>query len=245
MRKMMIIGANSNIGAYLARYYQRDYRLLLHYHQHKERLSDLEGLMGVQLVQFDIRNQEEIKTQLKQCFSTKKDIPDIIINTTTARSTDFKKLAESELSVYQSIADVNINGTYYLLKNIIPYLRKKERSWVVLFSSNVSRIGLANGAVYSASKAWISNLVRSVAIEEADHHIMINAVSPGPVAIDDTQFSEEYRQFRKEYYQEQLKKIPLQRFVEMGDISHCLDYLISDRNHYITGEEHFITGGSI
>ncbi len=245
MRKMMIIGANSNIGSFLAHYYQKDYQLLLHYHKNKDRIDDLEGLSGVQLVQFDIRHHEEIEVQLKQCFLTKKDIPDIIINTTTARSTDSQKLAESDFSIYLSINEVNMNGTYYLLKNIIPYLQKKERSWVVLFSSNVSRIGLANGAVYSASKAWISNLVRSVAIEEADHHIMINAVSPGPVAIDDSHFSEEYRQFRKEYYQEQLKKIPLKRFVEMRDISHCIDYLISDNNNYITGEEHFITGGSI
>ncbi len=133
-------------------------------------------------------------------------------------------------------------GTYYILKKTIPYLRESQGK-IILFSSNVTRIGLPNGSAYSASKAAISNLVRTLAQEEPN--ILINAISPGPVKIDNSQFPEEYVKFRQKYYSEKLNSIPLKRLASFEDVFGLVNFLISEENKYITGEEFFLTGGSL
>jgi NAD(P)-dependent dehydrogenase (short-subunit alcohol dehydrogenase family) len=128
---------------------------------------------------------------------------------------------------------------------VLPYFKQKKYGRIVLFGSNVSRIGLPRGTAYSASKAAISNLCRSVAVEEATDKIIINTISPGPIKIDESHFSESYRKFREEYYKEKLKEIPLKRCATFEDIFGLCRFLISEENSYITGEEFFVTGGKL
>jgi NAD(P)-dependent dehydrogenase (short-subunit alcohol dehydrogenase family) len=124
--------------------------------------------------------------------------------------------------------------------NIEPSIRR-----VVLFGSNVSRIGLPKGTAYSASKAAISNLCRSLSIELGPQNILINTISPGPIEIDNSHFSPEYRKFREQYYEEMLQQTPLKRLAKPEDIVALASFLISGENSFITGEEFFITGGKL
>ncbi|MCB5250799.1 MAG: SDR family oxidoreductase [Candidatus Cloacimonadales bacterium] len=244
MKKILIIGANSNIGAFLAKQFYNDHELILHYHRNQERIKSLIEGNGVKTIQFDICNYTDIKDSFTKLFSEKKDIPDAVIFCSTERSKDFQKLAESDSKLIDSIINTNFNGLCYSLNILIPFLRKKNGARIVLFGSNVSRIGLKNGSVYAATKAAVSSIARSIAIEEAENNIFINVVSPGPVQIDNSQFSPEYRKFREEYYMQQSEKIPLGRVANFEDIYHTIDFLLF-KNSYITGEEIFITGGSL
>lgn len=63
--------------------------------------------------------------------------------------------------------------------------------------------------------------------------------------IDESHFSESYRKFRQEYYQEKIKEIPLRRCATYKDIFGICNFLLSQENTYITGEEFFITGGKL
>jgi len=92
------------------------------------------------------------------------------------------------------------------LKCVLPYFKKNQNGKIVLFASNVTRIGLPNGSAYSASKAGIANIGRTLAAEEAGNNIIINTVSPGPIKIDDSHFSESYRIFREQYYKKKFGK---------------------------------------
>jgi len=166
------------------------------------------------------------------------------------RSIDAESLIETTPDLWQKIIQVNLIGTYNILRVVIPEMIKRNNTKpstrrIVIFGSNVSRIGLPNGTAYSASKAAISNLCRSLSIELGPQNILINTISPGPIEIDNSHFSPEYRKFREQYYEEMLKQTPLKRLAKPEDIVSFASFLISEENNFITGEEFFITGGKL
>jgi 3-oxoacyl-[acyl-carrier protein] reductase len=172
-------------------------------------------------------------------------IPDRLIHTATVRSHDFKPLVATDPQLWTEIIQTNVLGTFNLLKSVLPYFIENSYGKIVLFASNVTRIGLPKGSAYAASKAAIANLSRTLAAEEAKHNIIVNTVSPGPIKIDESSFSESYRKFREEYYKEKVEEIPLKRCATFDDLLGICNFLLSEENSYITGEEFFITGGKL
>jgi len=198
-KRIIITGANGNIGAALAeKFASSGNSLLLIFNNSCDRISQIE------------------EKYPKRIFCLQ------------ANLTNYKEL-EKKLNTF------NVNNSW----------RKNKSGRIVLFGSNVSRIGLKNGSAYAASKAAIANICRSVSIEEAENKILINTISPGPVKIVDAHFSEEYQEFRQKYYQEQLQQIPMKRLVNFNDIYGVCKFLISEENSYMTGEEIFLTGGKL
>ena len=245
-KALVLTGANGNVGAYLAhKLNSQNIKLVLIIHRKQDRLNDLLNSENVRIIKADLTKLEDLKTKLKETFKETGWIPEKLIHTATERNHDIKSLIDTDPDLWTYIIKMNIIGTYNILKCLIPHFRKHYSGKIVLFGSNVSRIGLPKGSAYAASKAAIANIGRTLAIEEADNNIIINTVSPGPIKIDDSQFSESYRKFREEYYNEKLREIPLKRCASFEDIYGVCRFLLSDENSYITGEEFFITGGKI
>ena len=240
---LVITGANGNLGSYLTKkYIETANNLILLYNKKSDRIKE-----------FIIADRDNIKTYsvdlkdfnaLSKIFHSLNITPDHLIHTASQRSTDFSKLADSAPTKWKKIIDNNILPTYNILKILIPRFRKtNKKNRIVLLGSNVSKIGLKQGSAYSASKAAIANISRSVVQEEAKNNIIINTVSPGPIEIDDSHFSPDYRNFRKRYYKKQLEHIPMKCFAQLEDVFNLCDFLISEKNNYVNGEEIFMTGG--
>jgi len=245
-KALILTGANGNVGAYLAHKLEAEgVNLVLITHNDLHRISDLAASKNIRIIQTDLTDLVDLQSKLSVVFEETCWIPEKLIHTATARNHDIRTLGDTDPVLWTSIIQMNIIGTYNILKCLLPYFRKHKKGKIVLFGSNVSRIGLPKGSAYAASKAAIANIGRTLASEEADNNIIINTVSPGPIKIDDSQFSESYRKFREEYYSEKLREIPLKRCASFEDISGVCRFLLSDENSYITGEEFFITGGKI
>ena len=243
---IIITGANGNVGAYFAHQYAAsNQQLILLVHSSDQRLSDLRNLANVKILFVDLGNLESLQQQLQQVLNASGWIPGRLIHTATVRSHDFKPLVETDPRLWTEIIQTNVLGTFNLLKSVLPYFIKNNYGKIVLFASNVTRIGLPKGSAYAASKAAIANLSRTLAAEEAKHNIIVNTVSPGPIKIDESSFSESYRKFREEYYKEKVEEIPLKRCATFGDLLGICNFLLSEENSYITGEEFFITGGKL
>lgn len=243
---MIITGANGNVGSYFANeFYKLGYKLVLIVHRATDRIAHLAEDDRVRIITCDIRDGENLTKMIQESFSDTDWQPNALIHTAAIRSADFQSLADTNSEIWKDVFDVNLNGTYNILKAVIPFFRKNHYGRIVLFGSNVSRRGLPRGSAYSASKAAIANLCRSVASEEAKHKIIINTISPGPIKIDDSHFSESYRKFREDYYNKMLDNIPLKRHASIEDVYGLCRFLISDENSYITGEEFYVTGGSL
>ncbi len=249
MKKTIIItGANGNVGSYFAaQYLELGENLLLIIHEKDHRIIGLKKKYPkqIQIIKTDLIDLEALKKKLNKAIKETGWQPGRLIHTATKRSHDFKPLVDTDPEIWKQIVLMNLVGTFNILKSVIPYFRKNKYGKIVLFGSNVTRIGLPKGSAYSASKAGIANISRTLAAEEAKNNIIINTVSPGPIKIDDSQFSESYRKFREEYYNKNIRDIPLKRCASFEDILGLCKFLLSKENSYITGEEFFITGGKI
>ena len=248
-KAILISGANGNLGSYATRYYLKnsDKHLILIIHKKDYRIKDIikSYAKRVTLIKCDIANDNDVKKNLLINLEQNNIIIEDFLHTASVRSSDFTKLVDTDYSNWEMVFKTNVTGTYNLLKAVLPIMRKNKYGKIVFLSSNVTRLGLPNGSAYSASKAAISNLVRTLSVEEAENNILINAVSPGPIKIDNSDFSKEYTKFRDRYYDEMLKAIPLKRLASIKDIFEICDFLLSKKNSYITGEEIFATGGKL
>ncbi len=245
---IIITGANGNVGSFFAKkYYESDENLVLLIHKSDHRIIDLvkNNSDRIQVIQVDLSDYSDLKVKLAKVITETGWKPDRLIHTATARSNVIRSLADSDPELWKNIINANLVGTFNILKTTLKYFKENNNGKIVLFGSNVSRIGLPKGTAYAASKAGIANIGRTLAAEEAASNIIVNTVSPGPIKIDDSQFSESYRKFRQEYYEEKLRETPLKRCASFQDIFGLCEFLLSKDNSYITGEEFFITGGKI
>ena len=247
-KAIIITGANGNVGSYFARQYlELGENLILFIHEQEHRISQLKQNYSqkVKVIRSDLNNLEKLEEDLSAIVKETHWQPDRLIHTATIHSHDFQPLVDTDPELWNKIIKVNLIGTFNVLKCVLPYFKKNQYGKIVLFASNVTRIGLPNGSAYSASKAGIANIGRTLAAEEAESNIIINTVSPGPIKIDDSHFSESYRIFREQYYKEKIREIPLKRCASFKDLFGLCKFLLSEENSYITGEEFFITGGKL
>ncbi|MBC8385715.1 MAG: SDR family oxidoreductase [Candidatus Cloacimonetes bacterium] len=247
-KAIIITGANGNVGSYFARQYLKlGENLILLFHNADHRIIDLQKAFpgNIKLIKADLRNLISIEQNLSQTVDETNWQPNRLIHTATIHSYDFQPIVKTDPELWKKIIDINLVGTFNILKAVLPYFKKNKDGKIVLFGSNVTRIGLPKGSAYSASKAAISNICRTLAVEEAVDNIIVNTISPGPIKIDNSQFSESYRKFREEYYKVKLKEIPLKRCASFEDIFGLCKFLLSKENSYITGEEFYVTGGKL
>ncbi|MBT3754751.1 MAG: SDR family oxidoreductase [Candidatus Cloacimonetes bacterium] len=245
---IIITGANGNVGSYFAKKYcDLGENLILIVHKNDHRIKQLvsKNTNRLKILKADISDHSDLKIKLAEIITETGWKPDRLIHTATARSHAIRSLADSDAELWKNIINANLIGTFNILKTTLKYFKENSNGKIVLFGSNVSRIGLPKGTAYAASKAGIANIGRTLAAEEAASNIIVNTVSPGPIKIDDSQFSESYRKFRQEYYEEKLRDTPLKRCASFQDIFGLCEFLLSKNNSYITGEEFFITGGKI
>ena len=247
-KAIIITGANGNVGSYFTKkFVDLGENLILIIHNQEHRIKEIveKNPERIKLIKTDISDLEHLKDGLDKAIKETGWQPDRLIHTITIRSHDFQPLVDSDANLWKKIIEVNLVGTFNILKCVLPHFKKYNYGKIVLFASNVTRIGLPKGSAYSASKAGIANIGRTLAAEEAASNIIVNTVSPGPIKIDDSQYSESYRKFREEYYKEKLREIPLKRCASFEDIFGLCKFLLSEENSYLTGEEFFITGGKI
>ena len=241
----LIYGANSSIGSELAKKVFPDVKnLVLFYHQRKDKIEHLLMDKRVFAFQSDIRNFEEYLKKINEAFS-QFDVNELAaVYLPAIRNYDYKPLVDTSLDISREIIDVNFMGTIHFLKGILQ-IKNSYSKRLVLLGSSVSRIGLKYGSVYSASKAAIANLVRSVAMEEGASNVFINAISPGPVATDNQSFGEDYLKFREKYFEIQKALTSLNKVANSEEVCSLICFLTSLENTHITGEEVFITGGAL
>ncbi|UOY88126.1 SDR family NAD(P)-dependent oxidoreductase [Bacillus glycinifermentans] len=146
---------------------------------------------------------------------------------------------EMELTDWQNVLDVNLNGTLYFCKTVLPFMIEQKYGKIVNVSSTAAKTAHRNAAPsYGASKAGVNYLTRHLALEMAPHNIYVNAVCPGPVETDMS------RQWTDEYRQEVSAKIPLQKLGTPQNVADAVLFLASHMSDFITGETINVNGGT-
>ena len=134
--------------------------------------------------------------------------------------------------------DVNLTGAFRSVQACLPGMR--ERGWgrIVAISSGAAKTGLRGQVAYSASKAGLLGMVKTLAAENAHHGITANAVLPGMVA------TEKVRAMPDEVMERLMPLLPSGRMVEPDEIAAAVSYLCSEEAAQVTGQEIAVDGGA-
>ena len=234
---MIISGANSQVGSFLARHYAaKGQPLMLLYHQRTERIKDL----GQPMQKVDLRDFSAVEAALDNCQTKIGSL----IHCAAVRSYDVRPLGATEPETFQAIFDSNFYAAYHILRCTLARMQAQGFGRVIMFASDVSRSGLPNGSAYAAAKAAISNLVKSAALENVGQGILINAISPGPVdTILEEDFVGEYLEFRKRYFQNYIDSSFSGALISKEEILSTVEYLLCPNLKNFFGQEIFLSGG--
>ncbi len=148
-----------------------------------------------------------------------------------------KPLLEIDDEAWNHTFDVNLRGMYHVTAAAVPLMQARKAGRIVSIASIDAHIPYPKNAHYAAAKAGVISLTRSFAEACAADQILVNAVSPGPIAT---------QQLRDLGILADLEKnAPLGRVAEPDDIAEVVCFLASDRNRFITGETIIASGGII
>lgn len=183
----------------------------------------------------DVSGVSHIEKVLRLIIKRFKKVDILINNAGVIKQTDFEKITEEE---YDWILDTNLKGVFFFSQAIIPYLVKTKGTII-----NISSIGGQRGGLkaphYSASKAAVISLTKSLSNIYAPKGVRVNAISPGQIETDRTK-----EIFKTDYYQKNvLPRIPLGRVGTAKEVTYVALFLASEWSSYITGQTINVNGG--
>jgi len=210
----------------------------------KKTASDIAGRVnGAELLPIaaDISREDEAARVVAETVAAFGGLTTLVNN---AGIREFTAIAESTPESWHRIFGVNLLGVAYCSKMALPELRKAKGASIVNVSSVNAVVGRAGMGQYDVTKAGVSSLTRTLAFEEVDHGVRVNAVCPGGTLtpyhiarLGAEGFSEEtLRNERK-------TNSPIGRWADPVEIAYPILFLASDEASFVTGTDMFVDGG--
>ena len=201
-----------------------------------EKLKELKSnISNIEILNFDISEFEKIEEFIENATSQLGGKLDCIIN--NAGMTKDNLAIRMNIDEWKKVIDVNLTSTFLLSKFAIKKMLKNKSGKIVNITSVVGHTGNLGQSNYTASKAGIVAMSKSLAIEYAKKNININCISPGFIK---TAMTDKLDEKFKELI---LSKIPSSRLGEPEDIANAVLFLASDQSNYINGETIHVNGG--
>ena len=190
---------------------------------------------NVKILQFDISQSDKIEDFIEDCSKEFEGNLDCIIN--NAGITQDNLAIRMNLEEWKKVIDINLTSTFLICKFGIKKMLKNKKGKIINITSVVGHTGNLGQANYTASKAGIIAMSKSLAIEYAKKNININCISPGFIK---TAMTDKIDEKFKEII---ISKIPSARLGEPEDIANAVLFLASDQSNYINGETLHVNGG--
>jgi 2-hydroxycyclohexanecarboxyl-CoA dehydrogenase len=167
---------------------------------------------------------------------------DVLINNAAVRN--HSSVADSDLDEWKRLMAVNVFGAVAFCKAALPSLRKSGNGSIVNVSSCYAVVGRSGMPIYDATKAALLSLTRTVAFEEAQHGVRVNAVCPGGTLTPFTMGRGAARGERPEDMAKEVRKDSLlRRWARPEEVAYPVLWLASDESSYMTGATVMVDGG--
>ncbi|MBK7972427.1 MAG: 3-oxoacyl-[acyl-carrier-protein] reductase [Deltaproteobacteria bacterium] len=200
-----------------------------------ELVATIEGAGGkAKGYRLDVSDAAGVTAMVKDVRETFGGV-DILVN--NAGLTRDRLVLRMDVEDWQRVLDVNLSGAFYFCKEVAPLMVKARRGAIVNITSVSGLAGLPGQANYSAAKAGLVGLTKSLARELGKRNVRVNALALGYVETDMTEG------LGDEYKQRILDNIALARFGKPEDVADVVMFLCSDAARYVTGEVIRVDGG--
>ena len=235
-KKALITGASGGIGKEIAKVLiEHNAEVCISGRNHEE-LNALKKSLGKKchVVTCDLSKKDEIIELIKKADEFMGHIDILVNNAGITKDNIFLRMSENE---WEDVLNVNLNSTFNILKLITKGMVKRKYGRIINISSVVGVTGGAGQVNYSASKAGLIGLTKSLSQEIATRNITVNCIAPGFI---ETPMTEKLDDKRKDAI---LNSIPMNRIGTPKDLSSAIIFLASQESSYITGQTLHINGG--
>ena len=200
----------------------------------EELLKDLKVDNSEKII-VDVTNFDSVKNAYDETISKVNKI-DILVNNAGIAGPSYKTW-EYPNKDWQNVLDIDLSGVFYCCKIVVPHMIENDYGRIVNISSIAGKEGNPNAMPYSAAKAAVIALTKSLGKELADKNIGVNCVTPAAAK------TRIFDQISQEHINYMLSKIPRNRFVLVQELASLVAWMSSEENSFTTGAVFDLSGG--
>ena len=201
----------------------------------QELIDSLDLPDNVSAVQTDVTSYDSIENSLNETIE-KNNTVDILVNNAGIAGPSFKTW-EYPIDQWQNVVDIDLTGVFYCCRAVTPHMIKNNYGRIVNVASIAGKEGNPNAMPYSAAKAGVIALTKSLGKELSDKNIAVNCVTPAAAK------TRIFDQISQEHIDYMLSKIPRGRFLKVDELASMVSWLVSEENSYTTGAVFDLSGG--
>jgi 3-oxoacyl-[acyl-carrier protein] reductase len=239
MKYALVTGGSRGIGkAVCLKLAEMAYPVLINYQSNRLAAEETKSLIEAsggkaELLPFDVADSAAVEQVLTEWQSAHvDDYIAVLVNNAGVRKDNFMFWMSDE--EWNSVLNTNLNGVFYVTRALVKYMMNRKWGRIINIVSISGVNGMSGQTNYSAAKAGLIGMTKSLALEAAKKQVTVNAVAPGFIETDMT----------KDLNQEELTKlIPLGRFGKPEEVAELAVFLASESAGYITGQVINISGG--
>ena len=187
------------------------------------------------IYQLDLTNFEEVDKTFKKTVSDNNKV-DILVNNAGIAGPSFTTWEYPNES-WHEVINVDLNAVFYCSKIVVPHMISNNYGRIVNIASIAGKEGNPNAMPYSAAKAGVIAMTKSLGKELADYNIAVNCVTPAAAK------TRIFDQISKEHIEYMLSKIPRKRFVKVDELASMVSWLACEENSFTTGAVFDLSGG--
>ncbi|WP_338766209.1 mycofactocin-coupled SDR family oxidoreductase [Nocardia vulneris] len=196
----------------------------------------------------DVRSQAEMNAVAQRAIDDFGHIDILIANAGIASNSPLAEMGEQ---MWQDMIEVNLGGVFHSCRAVVPHMIERRWGRVVATSSIVARMGVRNAGHYAAAKWGVLGLVKSLALEVAEHGITVNAILPAGVDTDMIQNPATYQMMlpdkenptREDVMEMFASGPPNGDLIAPAEVADAVLLLVSDHGRHFNGEAVTISGG--
>ena len=236
----VITGASRGIGKAIAiKFAKEGANVVLNYRNSEKEALELKTELdklgsNTLIIKADVSKFDEAEHLIKEAKNAFGRVDILVNNAGITKDTLIMRMKEED---FDDVIDINLKGSFNCLRAVSPIMVKQKEGKIINMSSVVGVVGNAGQVNYSASKAGLIGMTKSLAKEIGSKNINVNAIAPGFIDTDMTKVLSD------EQKKNIISGVPLKRLGQVEDIANLAVFLASEKSNYITGQVIHVDGG--